>query len=262
MNNFVIDALFESMQKTEKKKEWLKLNKEKFIDFYRYLMKAMFLDFYEEHYSKTKIDNYIDKSVLCLKEAFQDNYVIYEKELKTIYDNLIKIREDLLLDMKSIYDNDPASDSYIEIVSSYPGFFAISAYRIAHTLYELNLKFPARVLSEYAHAKTGIDINPGAKIGKSFFIDHGTGIVIGETTIIGDNVKLYQGVTLGALSLKEGHKLQGKKRHPTIEDNVTIYSGASILGGETIIGHDSIIGSNVFIIKSIPPHSTIKNSVC
>lgn len=262
MNELVIDELYQSMERTEKKKDWLKLDKEKFIDFYRYLMKAMFLDFYEEHHSKAKIDNYIDKSVLCLKESFQESFTKYETKLKVIYDNLANLREDLLLDMKSIYDNDPASDSYIEIVNSYPGFFAISAYRIAHILYELDLKFPARVLTEYAHTRTGIDINPGASIGKSFFIDHGTGIVIGETTIIGNNVKLYQGVTLGALSLKEGHRLQGKKRHPTIEDNVTIYSGASILGGETIIGHDSVIGSNVFIIKSIPPHSTIKNSVC
>ena len=135
--------------------------------------------------------------------------------------------------------------------------FAIMVNRIAHELHLLGVPIIPRMMTEYAHAKTGIDIHPGATIGKYFFIDHGTGIVIGETTEIGNNVKIYQGVTLGALSTREGQKLHGKKRHPTIEDNVTIYAGASILGGSTVIGRDSVIGSNAFITKSIPPCTTV-----
>ena len=254
-----IDGLYESMIKMEKKNDWLKLDRDELIKFYKNIRTAMFLDFYTEKISKNEIDKYIDKSVLNLKLAFKENYDKYKESLKSFYEKLPSLREALLLDIKAIYDGDPACDSYIEVVTAYPGFIAISAYRIAHEFYLLGLKFPARVLTEYAHTRTGIDINPGAKIGKSFFIDHGTGIVIGETTEIGDNVKIYQGVTLGALSLKEGHNLNGVKRHPTIKDNVTIYSGASILGGNTIIGENSIIGSNVFIVKSVAANTTCKN---
>ena len=171
---------------------------------------------------------------------------------------LPQIKRDLEEDVEAIYQGDPACDSLAEVILAYPGFIAISAYRIAHVLYELGFSFPARVITEYAHSRTGIDIHPGASIGSRFFIDHGTGIVIGETTIIGKGVKLYQGVTLGGISLKEGRALRGKKRHPTIEDNVTIYAGASILGGDTIIGHDSVIGSNVFLLESVPPFSMVK----
>ena len=259
MNERSIDGLYESMIKTEKKNDWLKLDRDELIEFYKNIRTAMFLDFYTEKISKNEIDKYIDKSVLNLKLAFKENYDKYKEPLKSFYEKLPSLREALLLDIKAIYDGDPACDSYIEVVTAYPGFIAISAYRIAHEFYLLDLKFPARVLTEYAHTRTGIDINPGAKIGKSFFIDHGTGIVIGETTEIGDNVKIYQGVTLGALSLKEGHNLNGVKRHPTIKDNVTIYSGASILGGNTIIGENSIIGSNVFIVKSVAANTTCKN---
>ncbi len=256
MNERSIDGLYESMIKMEKKNDWLKLDRDELIKFYKNIRTAMFLDFYTEKISKNEIDKYIDKSVLNLKLAFKENYDKYKESLKSFYEKLPSLREALLLDIKAIYDGDPACDSYIEVVTAYPGFIA---YRIAHEFYLLGLKFPARVLTEYAHTRTGIDINPGAKIGKSFFIDHGTGIVIGETTEIGDNVKIYQGVTLGALSLKEGHNLNGVKRHPTIKDNVTIYSGASILGGNTIIGENSIIGSNVFIVKSVAPNTTCKN---
>lgn len=259
MNEKSIDGLYQSMVKTEKKNDWLKLDRDELIKFYKNIRTAMFLDFYNEKISKSEIDKYIDKSVLNLKLAFKDNYDNYKDALKTFYDKLPVLREELLLDIKAIYEGDPACDSYIEVVNAYPGFLAISAYRIAHEFYLLGLKFPARVLTEYAHTRTGIDINPGAKIGKSFFIDHGTGIVIGETTEIGNNVKIYQGVTLGALSLKEGHSLNGVKRHPTIKDNVTIYSGASILGGNTVIGENSIIGSNVFIVKSVSPNTMVKN---
>ena len=165
---------------------------------------------------------------------------------------LPRIREYLDTDVHALFDGDPASESPDAIIICYPGLYAITVYRLAHEFYELNVPIIPRIMTEYAHSKTGIDINPGAKIGKYFFIDHGTGIVIGETTVIGNNVKLYQGVTLGALSLKEGRGLLDVRRHPTIEDNVTIYSNASILGGETIIGHDSIVGGNVFLTRSIP----------
>ena len=162
-----------------------------------------------------------------------------------------RIREYLDTDLEAFYDGDPAAENRDEIILCYPGFYAITVFRMAHELYRLNVPMLPRIMTEHAHTQTGIDINPGATIGKYFFIDHGTGIVIGETTVIGEHVKIYQGVTLGALSTRGGRKLQNKKRHPTIEDNVTIYSGASILGGETVIGKNSIIGGNVFITDSI-----------
>ena len=160
-------------------------------------------------------------------------------------------------DVVAFYEGDPAAFSMDEIIFCYPGLFAITVYRLAHVLYTLGVPMIPRIMTEHAHSITGIDINPGATIGKYFFIDHGTGIVIGETTVIGDRVKIYQGVTLGALTTRGGQSLRGKKRHPTIEDNVTIYAGASILGGGTVIGRDSVIGSNVFITHSIPPCTTV-----
>lgn len=167
------------------------------------------------------------------------------------------VRESMTMDVQAAYDGDPAAADFDQIVISYPGVFTMMVYRVAHELVKLGVPLIPRVMTEYAHSRTGIDINPGATIGKYFFMDHGTGIVIGETTEIGDNVKIYQGVTLGALSTRGGQVLRGKKRHPTIEDNVTIYSNASILGGETIIGHDCIIGGNAFITRPIPPCSKI-----
>ena len=160
-------------------------------------------------------------------------------------------------DVEAFYDGDPAAFSVDEIIFCYPGLFAITVYRLAHILYTLRVPMLPRIMTEHAHSVTGIDINPGATIGKYFFIDHGTGIVVGETTVIGDHVKVYQGVTLGALTTRGGQSLRGKKRHPTIEDNVTIYAGASILGGGTVIGRDSVIGSNVFITHSIPACTTV-----
>lgn len=160
-------------------------------------------------------------------------------------------------DVEAFYDGDPAAFSVDEIIFCYPGLFAITVYRLAHILYTLGVPMLPRIMTEHAHSITGIDINPGATIGKYFFIDHGTGIVVGETTVIGDHVKVYQGVTLGALTTRGGQSLRGKKRHPTIEDNVTIYAGASILGGGTVIGRDSVIGSNVFITHSIPACTTV-----
>ena len=171
------------------------------------------------------------------------------------------IREYVDTDLQAFFDGDPAATSREEIIIAYPGLYAITVNRLAHVLYILKVPLIPRIMTEVAHSKTGIDIHPGAKIGKYFFIDHGTGIVVGETTVIGQSVKIYQGVTLGALSTRGGQKLHGKRRHPTIEDNVTIYAGASILGGETVIGHDTVIGSNAFITHSVAPGTrvSIKN---
>lgn len=167
------------------------------------------------------------------------------------------IRDLIQMDLQAAYDGDPAAANKTEIIFSYPGFYAITVYRLAHVLHTLKVPMLPRIMTECAHSATGIDIHPGATIGRYFFIDHGTGIVIGETTVIGDNVKLYQGVTLGALSTRGGQSLRGKRRHPTIEDNVTIYAGASVLGGDTVIGQNCVIGSNAFITKSIAPCTTV-----
>ena len=161
------------------------------------------------------------------------------------------IRDYLATDIQAAYNGDPAAYSTDEIIFCYPGMFAITVYRIAHELFIMNVPMIPRIISEYAHSVTGIDIHPGATIGKHFFIDHGTGVVIGETTIIGDNVKIYQGVTLGGLSTRKGQQLKGVKRHPTIGNNVTIYSGTSVLGGETVIGDCATIGGNAFIVSSV-----------
>lgn len=164
-----------------------------------------------------------------------------------------KIEKDLL----AAFEGDPAATGYDEIVLAYPGLYAITVYRLAHELYNLHVPLIPRTMTELAHSTTGVDIHPGATIGEYFFIDHGTGIVIGQTTIIGDHVKLYQGVTLGGLSTRGGQKLSGAKRHPTIEDSVTIYAGATILGGETVIGRGSVIGANAFVTCSIPEATTV-----
>lgn len=158
-------------------------------------------------------------------------------------------------DVQAIMEGDPAAKSEFEVIRAYPGFFAISIYRLAHCLLNLEIPLIPRILTEYAHSQTGIDIHPAAQVGESFFIDHGTGIVIGETSIIGKHVKLYQGVTLGALSVAK--EMANVKRHPTVEDHVVIYSGATILGGETVIGKGSIVGGNVWLTKSVPANSTV-----
>ena len=167
------------------------------------------------------------------------------------------VREILKTDVDAAYDGDPAAYSKDEIIYSYPGLYAIMVNRFAHELFLLGVPLIPRIMTEHAHNLTGIDIHPGASIGPYFFIDHGTGIVIGETTVIGEHVKIYQGVTLGGLSTNGGQLLKGKKRHPTIEDRVTIYSGASILGGDTVIGHDVTIGSNAFVTSSVAANSRV-----
>ena len=193
----------------------------------------------------------------------EERELLYEGERLSLQflEKITKIRELIQTDLQATYDGDPAAFNKPEIIFSYPGLYATMVNRIAHELYLLGIPLIPRIMTEHAHTETGIDIHPGAVLGKYFFIDHGTGIVIGETAIIGDNVKIYQGVTIGALSTRGGQKLHGKKRHPTIEDNVTIYAGASILGGDTVIGHDSVIGGNAFITTSIPADTrvSIKN---
>ena len=249
-------------------------------DEYKKQLKKVFINkeiFYKVHVSKiTSFIDKVKKVILFDYYQFEENInfdFLYDEiinELRIITSSfklpcfeedflksLVAIRKLLDTSIKSIYDGDPAATSYAEIVLSYPGFKAIFYYRLAHFFYERKLFSIARIISEEAHFKTGIDINPGAVIGKNFFIDHGTGIVIGETSIIGDNVKLYQGVTLGALSLKDGRKLKNTKRHPTIKDNVTIYSNASIFGGDTIIGNNCTIGSNIYLTKSLEDNTVI-----
>ncbi|MDR3347759.1 MAG: serine acetyltransferase [Helicobacteraceae bacterium] len=184
-----------------------------------------------------------------------------EAKATTIADAILlrlpAIRETLSSDIEAALSGDPAATSTDEIIFSYPGIYAIMVYRIAHELYKHNVPLIGRILSEHAHSKTGIDIHPGASIGHHFFIDHGTGIVIGETTVIGNHVKIYQGVTLGGISTRGGQTLRGVKRHPTIEDNVTIYSGASIFGGATVIGKHVVIGANAFVATSVPEYTKV-----
>lgn len=193
---------------------------------------------------------YKDASLEEIAQAAQKLSVEFFKKIPSI-------REYVEGDLEAAYDGDPAAYYREEIILSYPGLYAISVNRIAHELFLMGVPLIPRIMTEHAHWQTGIDIHPGATIGRNFFIDHGTGIVIGETTVIGNNVKIYQGVTLGALSTRGGQKLQGKRRHPTIEDDVVIYSGASILGGDTIIGKEAVIGSNAFVTKSIDPGTRV-----
>ena len=191
-------------------------------------------------------DDYAQASEAEIKEASEEIAIEFISRIP-------KIREYLDTDMEAFYQGDPAAYNKEEIVLCYPGLLACTVNRLAHELFLLKVPLIPRMLTEYAHSRTGIDIHPGATIGKYFFMDHGTGIVVGETSIIGEHVKIYQGVTIGALSTRGGQSLRGAKRHPTIEDNVTIYAGASILGGETVIGAGSVIGSNVFITSSVKP---------
>jgi serine O-acetyltransferase len=175
--------------------------------------------------------------------------------------NLVGLRERILLDVQAAYSGDPAAKDTDEIIFCYPGLYAITVYRIAHALLERGARLIPRIMTELAHEKTGIDIHPGATIGKSFFIDHGTGVVIGETTIIGDRVRIYQGVTLGALSVTRDQR-PGTRRHPIIEDDVVIYAGATILGGDTVIGQGAVIGGNCWVTASVAPHATVTVSRC
>ncbi|MFA5863798.1 MAG: serine O-acetyltransferase EpsC [Phycisphaerae bacterium] len=198
-------------------------------------------------YSQTLQEKIVDE---------HESQKLAQEKVLTFMNRVIALREILAGDIQAAYDGDPAAINTDEVMLAYPGLLSIAIFRIAHELYELHVPLIPRIMTEYAHSTTGIDIHPGAKIGRNFFIDHGTGVVIGETTEIGDNVKIYQGVTLGALSFpkdERGRLIRGTKRHPTIENNVTIYANATILGGTTVIGQGSIIGGNVFITASVPP---------
>lgn len=241
------------------------------VDIIQKLLRIIFPGYYKEHsyrlyYMSSAMTVLIEDVmynlnkqiavVLKLDPEYQENSVTKNQaEAQRIsisfFRKIPQIRAIIETDLQAAFDGDPAAGSKDEIIYSYPGLLANTIHRMAHELYLLNVPLIPRIMSEYAHDRTGIDIHPGATIGSYFFIDHGTGVVIGETTIIGDHVKIYQGVTLGALSTRGGQRLKSKKRHPTLEDNVTVYAGASILGGETVIGKDSVIGSNAFITTSV-----------
>jgi serine O-acetyltransferase len=211
-----------------------------------------------------KLSSEISKSIK--HECKEDGHICIkcmdraEKCAVDFFNKIPNLRKQLAYDVQAAYDGDPAAKSLDEIIFSYPGILAITTFRIAHELHIQGIPLIPRIMTEYAHGITGIDIHPGANIGKSFFIDHGTGVVIGETCDIGDRVRIYQGVTLGALSVPKdgtGPSMRGRKRHPTIEDDVTIYAEATILGGETVIGKGSIIGGNVWIVESVPPGTRV-----
>lgn len=204
-----------------------------------------------------RLKNQIEIALLYHGEEPEEAAAHADRTACGFFEQLPEIQRLLLTDVQAGFDGDPAAKSKEEIIFSYPGLFAIYVYRLAHVLYKEEIPFIPRVMSEYAHGRTGIDINPGATIGEYFFIDHGTGVVVGETTEIGNNVKLYQGVTLGALSTRKGQQLANVKRHPTIRDNVTIYSNSTVLGGETVVGENTIIGGNTFITESIPANTKV-----
>jgi serine O-acetyltransferase len=202
--------------------------------------------------------NYLSlfEQLVRLLEPFKDGLLHSPEKIAThFFTDLPKIYDKLLLDAQATLDNDPAAQSFEEVITVYPGFFAITIHRLANGLLKHEVPLLPRLFAEHAHSVTGIDIHPGATIGESFFIDHGTGVVIGETCLIGNHVKIYQGVTLGASHV--ARSLSGKKRHPTIEDHVVVYANATILGGKTVIGHNSVIGGNVWLTKSVEPHSLV-----
>lgn len=211
----------------------------------------------------TKLHRILSKQIKTSLLYLSDREQIKEIKQKScvlclnFIERIPHLREILHTDLEAHFNGDPAALNRDQIVVSYPGFYAILIYRMAHELFRLNVPVLPRMMTEFAHRETGIDINPGAEIGPYFFIDHGTGVVIGETAVIGSHVKIYQGVTLGALSTKGGQSLKGVKRHPTIQDHVTIYAGASILGGETVVGEYSTIGSNAFVTSSVEPYSRV-----
>ncbi len=233
-----------------------------------YIRDQTYKNYHPENHIATLIEDVIyrlNQQILKVgkyRESFRN--LTEEEQVRAAYDvtlafmnRIPSVRAYLETDLKASFDGDPAAENYDEIILGYPGLYAITVNRLAHELYLLEVPLIPRIMTEHAHSLTGIDIHPGATIGKYFFIDHGTGIVIGETSFIGNNVKIYHGVTLGAMSTRGGQSLRGRRRHPTIEDDVTIYSGASILGGDTVIGRGSVIGGNCFITKSVPPESRV-----
>lgn len=229
----------------------------KWIQEFVYLLRKFFYIEYwsngekNEQYTIQMIQNLLNEHLDFIKKDRET------EEVARKFSEMLPFLQQLVIsDMKTAYEGDPAAESYEEIIAAYPGPLAILIQRVANCLYKLKVPILPRIMTEYAHSMTGIDIHPRAEIGESFFIDHGTGVVIGETTVIGNYVKMYQGVTLGALSTRGGHKQKGLKRHP-VEDNVTIYAGATILGGNTVIGKNSIIGGNALVTQSVPPSTKI-----
>ena len=224
-------------------------NKKDIKDIVKYIRDYIFPDFFRESGNINNTKKNISKLYLKI--------VSNNPDLNDFIKQLDDITVILKKDLEFFFDSDPACKSYEEIILTYPGFRAVFSYRISHIFYNQKQYLTARIISEYTHSKTGIDIHPGANIGEYFFIDHGTGIVIGETTIIGHHVKIYQGVTLGALSLKNGRGLKNEKRHPTVCDNVTIYANASIFGGKTVIGSNVIIGANCIVLISVKENERV-----
>lgn len=228
-------------------------------DFFTKLLGGLFPDFSQNSFSfEQEFERFFEQLETELTGIIREDRELKQSASEVsqaFFEILPQVYEKINQDVTAMFEGDPAAKSRGEVIRTYPGFYAISAYRVAHALHELNVGGVPRIITEHAHSKTGIDIHPSAKVGRHFCIDHGTGIVIGETAVIGNHVKLYQGVTLGALSVsKEDAK---RKRHPTIEDNVVVYAGATILGGDTTIGHDSIIGGNVWLTRSVPPFSKV-----
>ena len=272
----VVDTILEDYRKQrdiDRMEQFCQPDKDVIIEIIEKLRKIVFPGYftdktYRTYNAKHNLSMLIEDVMYNLSQqialAFQDdgrtqtdaNHVCL-----TFLGQIPKVREMVQTDLQAAYDGDPAATGMAEVIFSYPGLFAITVYRLAHELYVLNVPMIPRIMTEYAHSITGIDIHPGATIGKYFFIDHGTGIVVGETTVIGENVKIYQGVTLGGLSTRGGQNLRGKRRHPTIEDNVTIYANASILGGETVIGQGCVIGASAFITKSVPACTTVSMKI-
>ncbi len=229
-------------------------------DFFQSLLGTLFPEFSDQPFHDLEaFKSHIDTLKNDLFKIFDfrpfNQEAQIEEQVSHFFDAIPSIYKRLLMDLEALEKGDPAAKSQQEVIRTYPGFYATAAHRFAHLMNGMNVPIVPRMLSEYAHSRTGIDIHPGAKIGDYFCIDHGTGIVIGETSVIGNHVKIYQGVTLGALSVRKEDALS--KRHPTIEDHVVIYSGATILGGDTIIGHHSVVGGNVWITKSLGPYSKV-----
>lgn len=256
-------------------------SRDRVVEIVTNFLNVLFPGYYEkQELSKEDVTSYIWEKIasiyhLLSREVFKSLNSPYGKQEdeKTLSDQSIEItfailnkiphiREKLRGDVSAAYEGDPAAKSLDEIIVSYPGIEAIAVYRVAHELHLLKAPLIPRIMTEYAHSKTGIDIHPGSSIGENFFIDHGTGVVIGETAEIGNNVRIYQGVTLGALGVEknaDGNIKRGKKRHPTIKDNVIIYAGATILGGKTVVGEHSVIGGNVWLTECVPPHTILIN---
>lgn len=278
--NRIVDSIVESYDRHQiitKIDRESQPNKNIIVDVIDKLQKIIFPGFFEEKNLKREyikfyvgeicedveynLNKQIVKAFLCCKKYQEIPSAELKNRADAITDKFMqkipKIREYLETDIQAAYEGDPAAYSMDEIIYSYPGIYAIMVSRMAHELHLLNVPLIPRIMTEHAHSITGIDIHPGASIGKYFFIDHGTGIVIGETTVIGEHVKIYQGVTLGGLSTSGGQDLKGTKRHPNIEDYVTIYSGASILGGETTIGEGTVIGGNAFVTKSVSANTKV-----